>query len=97
MDGHIDWSFAETHMWSRHRILVSWAREAVRDPRGLTLDPDPAGRSGSSIRLIGYSQTTNCVLAVIMVRFQGALFAASAWKANREQTRMYREGVRNHD
>jgi len=97
VDGQIDWSFAEAHMWSRHRVLVQWARQAVHDPRRLILDPDPASRSGSSIRIIGYSQTTNCVLAVIVVRFQGTLFAASAWKANREQTHMYREGVRNHD
>lgn len=97
MDGQIDWSFAEAHMWSRHRVLVQWAREALHDSRGLILDPDPAGRSGSSVRLIGYSQKANCVLAVIVVRYRDKMFAASAWKANREQTRMYQEGVRDHD
>jgi hypothetical protein len=97
MREELDWSFAEKHMWSRHRVLVRWAKEAVGDPRRLTFDPDPASRSGSSIRFIGYSAQAEALLAVIVVRFDGRLFAASAWKANDIQARGYREGDCDHE
>jgi len=29
MREEIDWSFAEEHMWNRHRVLVRWAKEPV--------------------------------------------------------------------
>jgi len=93
----IDWSFAEEHMWSRHRVLVTWAKEATVDPRRLTFNPDPASRSGLSVRVIGYSAQADAVLAVIVVRFDGRLVAASAWKANDVQARKYREGDSDHE
>ena len=62
MREEIDWSFSEEHMWSRHRVLVQWAKEAV-----------------------------------VVVRFDGRLFAASAWKANDVQARGYREGDCDHE
>lgn len=93
----IDWSFAEEHMWSRHRVLVQWAMEAAQDQRRITFDPDPASRSGSSIRFIGYSPQADAVLVVIAARFGGRLFAASAWRANDVQARKYREGDSDHE
>jgi len=97
MQEDIDWSFAEEHMWSRHRVLVPWAKEAAVDPHRLTFDPDPASRSGSSIRVIGYSPQADAVLVLIAVRFDGRLFAASAWRANDVQARKYREGDSDHE
>ena len=94
---NIDWSFAVEHMWSRHLILLTWAQEAVRDINRLTLNPDPASRSGSSIRIIGYSRGADMVLAVIIVEFHGRYFAASAWKANESQARHYRQGMRTDE
>ena len=88
----IDWSLAVEHMWSRHLILLTWAQEAVRDANRVILNPDPASRSGTSIRVIGYSPGADVVLVVIIVELQGRLFAASAWRANKSQERRYRKG-----
>ena len=96
-EGEIDWSFAVEHMWSRHMILLTWAQEAVRDINRLTLSPDPVSRSGSSIRIIGYSPRADLVLAVIIVEFEGRYFAASAWKANKSQARQHRYGMRTDE
>lgn len=93
----IGWSFAVEHMWTRHLVLLSWAQEAVRDTRRLIFDPDPASLSGAAIRIIGYSRRADMVLAVIVVRYGGRYFAASAWKANASQTRRYREWARTDD
>jgi hypothetical protein len=80
-------------MWLRHRILVQWAHEACRDPDRLTFDPDPAGRSGRSVRIVGYSILARSLLVVILVREGSRLFAATAWPANQRDWQMYRAGV----
>lgn len=93
----IDWSLAVEHMWSRHPVLLAWAQEAVRDANRVILNPDPASRSGTSMRVIGYSPGADVVLVVIIVEFQGRLLAASAWRANKSHERRYRKGARTHE
>ncbi len=51
----MDWSFTKEHVWERHGVEVAWLTEELSDPEALVLSPDPASRSGRSIRTIGYS------------------------------------------
>jgi hypothetical protein len=80
-------------MWLRHRVLPSWAMQAWEDPSALVVDPDPASRSGRSIRVIGYSSGAGAILVLILVRDEDQLVAASAWRANMSHQRRYIEGM----
>lgn len=55
-------------MWSRHTVSVLQADEAVADIDALWFDPDPHGRSGRGVRVIGYSHSRRAVLTIILVR-----------------------------
>lgn len=77
----------------RHRVLLAWAQEAWDDPAALVVDPDPAGQSGRTIRVIGYSPTARAVLVLILVKDEDQLVAASAWRANASHRRRYAEGM----
>ena len=89
----VDWGLAEQHMWRRHRVLSSWAQQAWEDPSALVVDPDPASRSGRSIRVIGYSHGAQAILVVILVKADDHFVAASAWRANASHQRRYVEGM----
>ena len=78
-------------MWLHHRVLLSWAQQAWEDPAALVADPDPASHSGRSIRVIGYSPGARAVLVLILVKDEGRLVAASAWRANASHQRRYVE------
>lgn len=80
-------------MWLRHRVLPAWAQQAWDDPAALVADPDPASRSGRSVRVIGYSPGARAVLVLILVKGQHGLVAASAWRANASHRRRYLEGM----
>lgn len=80
-------------MWLRHRVLSAWAQQAWEDPTALVVDPDPASRSGKSIRVIGYSPGARAVLVLILVKDEHQLVAASAWRANASHQRRYVEGM----
>ena len=83
-------------MWFRHRILVSWAQEACQDSARIVLDPDPASRSGRSLRVIGLSRQANSILVVILVRQGSTFFAATSWRANEQDRRMYERRGRRY-
>ncbi len=97
MDEEIDWTFAEEHMWSSHMIVAPWVIEGAQDPRRLVVNPDPASHSGTSLRVLGFSPSAGRVLAVVLVRHEGQLFAASAWLANTTQTRRYWKESSTHE
>lgn len=80
-------------MWREHRVLPMWAQQAWEDPMALVLDPDPASRSGRSIRVIGYSPDARAVLVLILVKNGDDFVAASAWRANKSHQRRYVEGT----
>lgn len=75
----------------RHAVTVEMANEAYGDPDAVVFDPDPASRSGSSVRTIGYSTTAAAVLVVITVLEGGTIFGANAWRANPSAVRRYKE------
>jgi len=95
----IDWSHLIGHSENRSArhpgdidIPVSWARESAEDGEATLVDPDYNSKTKLSSRLIGYSRSGKLIITVILVRYQGKLYAASAWQANRKDQRLY-QGV----
>ena len=93
----IDWSRRDGYIRSHHRIVQEWADEAVNDDHAVWLRPDPASRSGHSVRIIGYSRTASNVLTVILVSPEadpsdlpaGDWWGANAWVAGERDRRLY--------
>lgn len=93
----IDWSRRAEYIRTRHGIEVAWADEAVRDAHAAWLTPDPASRSGHSIRVIGYSVSARTVLTVILLeadadpfeRPDGTWWGANAWASNATDRNLY--------
>jgi hypothetical protein len=77
----------------------AWADEAVADEHAVWLQPDPASRSGASVRVIGWSRSASEVLTVILVEARvdpselphGDWWGANAWVANERDRRLYGE------
>lgn len=63
----VDWTHGAEHMWSRHKITVAEAGEAIGDVDALWFDPDPHSRSGLGVRVIGYGHSRRTLLTVILV------------------------------
>ncbi len=79
------------HMRERHGIEVGWANEALEDADALRIDPDPASRSGRSVRTIGNSTSVGCLVTVITVEEAGIAYGVNGWKSNQIDIRRYRE------
>jgi len=73
-------------------IPSAWAREVCDDDNLAMIDPDYNSKSGQSLRLIGWSETAGFLITVIAVRFDDRLFAATGWKSNSKDHRLYEEG-----
>jgi len=91
-----DWSHLVAHTDNRsgrHHsdtdILYEWAVEAYYDENAALIDPDYNSESGQSLRVIGWSTEAGFLITVILVLYKGKLFAASAWKSNRKDQRLY--------
>lgn len=91
----VDWAHGQEHMWARHGVTVAEANEALADVSRVVLDPDPASRSGASMRVIGWSHGRGQLLSVVLVRAEGALYGASGWRSNATDIRRYAEGDEN--
>ena len=79
----VDWREREAHMHERHGVTVEQAEEALADPRRVVFEPDYASVSGSSVRVIGYSQAAGTILTVIVVLGEdGKEWGGSAWPSN---------------
>ena len=87
----MDWCFRSDYVRERHVIEVEWANEALDDPDALRIDPDPASRSGLSVRTVGFSTTAGCLVTVITVDEAGVTYGVNAWKANQTDIGRYRE------
>jgi hypothetical protein len=81
-------------MWERHRVVVAEANEAVADIDAVWFDPDPHGRSGRGVRVIGYSHNRRSVLTVILVHREDAAgyWGANGWDSNSSDRRRYGRG-----
>jgi len=74
----VDWSYRADYIRERHGIEVEWANEALGDPDALRIAPDPASRSGRSVRTIGYSPQAGCLVTVITVDEEGVTYGSTA-------------------
>ncbi|WP_343599552.1 transposase [Mycobacterium sp.] len=63
----VDWCRRADYIRERHGISAAWADEAVNDRHAVWQVPDPASRSGLSVRVIGYSPSARMVLTVILI------------------------------
>lgn len=88
MDG-VDWTHRAGYMLARHGITVSQAAEALADRDAVMFDPDPASRSGRSIRVIGWSALAGAILTIVIVRYEGRLFGSNGWRSNERDIRIY--------
>lgn len=95
----VDWSWREAYIRARHGVKPVWADEAVDDEHAVWLEPDPASRTGASVRVIGWSRSAGEVLTVILVDArvdpsdlpQGDWWGSNAWVANEQDRRLYGE------
>ncbi|MBX3195680.1 MAG: hypothetical protein KF727_11365 [Microbacteriaceae bacterium] len=91
----VDWSEREAHMQERHGVTVEQAEEALADPDRVVFEPDYASRSGSSVRVVGYSETAGGVLTVIVVVDEsGKEWGGSGWLANARDLSYYERSGR---
>lgn len=95
----MDWSKRAGYVRSRHGVDPAWAEEAVNEDHALWLTPDPASRSGRSVRVIGYSTSARDILVVILLAADvdeteqpaGQRWGANAWVASPRDRRLYAE------
>lgn len=89
--GEVDWTYRAGYMRERHGIEADWAREALEDPDAVRIDPDPASRSGRSVRTIGYSPSAGGLLTVITLDDEGTTHGVNGWRSNDTDHKRYRE------
>lgn len=95
----VDWSKRADYIGERHGISPVWADEAVNDRHAVWQVPDPASRSGLSVRVIGYSPAARAVLTVILIaadadpdeRPDGDWWGSNAWVSNQQDKSLYSE------
>ena len=51
---HVDWSKRDEYITEKHGTTPEQADEALADPMRVVIDPDPASKSGASVRIIGW-------------------------------------------
>lgn len=88
---NVDWTHGAAHMWNRHQVTVQEASEALADPQSVVIDPDTKSKSGDSIRVIGFCQSREELLTVILVRDPEVswLWGANGWPSNSTDRREY--------
>jgi hypothetical protein len=59
-------------------VEAEWANEALSDPDALRIDPDPASKSGRSVRTIGYSASAGGLVTVITLIDDGVTYGVNA-------------------
>jgi hypothetical protein len=84
----VDWS-ERGEFIAKRNMTPAIADEALADPDALVLDPDPASKSGVSVRTIGFSTTFGGLVTVITVEEDGIVWGLSAWPSNDTDTRKY--------
>lgn len=102
----IDWSHRADYIRSRSErrpgefnVEPEWATEAAMDEERVVAAPDPASKSGQTIRVVGYSESANRILVVILLpmnlpEIDGAWIGVNAWTANSTTIRRYQQKER---
>ena len=91
----IEWNeYDASHMWESHTVTPAEANAAAEDPDAIWFDPDPASKSGISIRVIGYSNIAHDDHCIILIRTGHDTYrGVNGWPANNTYKRRYREGA----
>ncbi len=99
----IDWEYRAEYIRTRtlrksvqeFDVHPEWATEAALDPHRL-VGKDPASKSGQAVRIVGYSQGAERVLAVIVIPKEhppaGDWWGVNAWAASETDRRRYERG-----
>lgn len=86
----LDWRHRDDYI-SKHDMTPRWADEAFADPNRLVLDPDPASKSGRTIRVIGWSHSLQKLVTVIVLSDDDVTWGVNAWRSNSTDQSRYRE------
>ena len=84
-------------MFERHGVSVEEANEALEDEYRLALIPDPASKSGKSIRTIGRAASTGRLVTVITLEDEGVIYGVNGWPSNDVDTRKYEDKDRGYE
>lgn len=97
----VDWEHRGAYIRTRSTrrpgdfdVEPEWATEAAFDEFRRVAAPDPASKTGESIRVVGYSQSADRVLVVILrpkrlPSIDGSWWGVNAWAANSTAMRRY--------
>lgn len=85
-----DWTHRGEYI-AKHGTNPDVANEALADPNRVVINPDPASKSGRSVRVIGFSITAQTVLTVIVIDDAGITHGVNAWEANARDLRLYND------
>lgn len=84
-----DWTHRGEYIAKRD-MTPAIADEALNDDNALVINPDPASKSGVSVRTIGHSPTFGALITVITVTDDdGTIYGINAWPSNPRDTRKY--------
>lgn len=86
----LDWRYRGDYI-VKHGVSPELADEAFCDPNRLVLDPDPASRSGKTVRVIGWCRSVQRHVTVIALPAAEATYGVNAWFSNSTDQRHYRE------
>ncbi|WP_010118954.1 hypothetical protein [Corynebacterium nuruki] len=84
-----DWTYRASYI-AKHGTTVAQVEEALSDDERLVLEPDPASRSGVSVRTIGFSASAAAVLTVITVLDGDRTYGVNCWPSNSTDQAKYR-------
>jgi len=91
MFSNVDWSERDAYMFARHGVTTAQAEEALADPERVVINPDYASKTGQSVRIIGYSESLDKVLTIIVVVDDGHEYGANGWESNARDRYIYHQ------
>lgn len=86
---NIDWSYRGPYMERKHGVSIDEATCALADSAVLLLDPDPAGVSGETVRLVGFCERTARLITVILLPTHRGLIGVNGWPSNATDRKRY--------
>lgn len=88
MTERVTWTEEAAAHMLRHGVTVTQANEAVNDPDAQWADPDPASKSGESVRVVGWSHTRVDIVTVILMHDGDDWAGVNGWptKSGRDRT-----------
>lgn len=86
------WADDRSEHLARHGVTISQAEEALADVDRVVIEPDYASKSAKGIRTVGFSRSFGDVLTVLTVPFEGDVYGATAFRANRRDRYHYIKG-----